>query len=72
MTSSTLLTPARQKKLVKLGIGLFKFVFIVGICYLFLFPVLNMIITSFKSLATADDPTIVWIPKGLSFNGRNT
>ena len=72
MTSSTLLTPARQKKLVKLGIGLFKFVFIVGICYLFLFPVLNMIITSFKSLATADDPTIVWIPKGLSLEGIKT
>lgn len=71
MTNS-LLTPAKQKKLINLGIGLFKLVFIVGICYLFLFPILNMLITSFKSLATADDPTIVWIPKGLSLEGIKT
>lgn len=70
--TNTILTPARQKKLVNLGIGLLKFVFIVGICYLFLFPILNMIITSFKSFATADDPTIVWIPKGLSLEGIKT
>ena len=70
--TNTLLTPAKQKKLVNFGIGLFRFVFIVGICYLFLFPVLNMLITSFKSLATADDPTIVWIPKGLSLEGIKT
>lgn len=70
--TNTILTPARQKKLINLGIGLFKLVFIVGICYLFLFPILNMLITSFKSLATADDPTIVWIPKGLSLEGIKT
>ena len=72
MTSNTLLTPVRQKKLMNLAIGLLKLVFIVGICYLFLFPVLNMVITSFKSLATSDDPTIVWIPKGLSLEGIKT
>ena len=72
MTSNTLLTPLRQKKLMNLAIGLLKFVFIVGICYLFLFPVLNMVITSFKSLATSDDPTIVWIPKGVSLEGIKT
>ena len=69
MTSSTFLSPLKQKKLMNFAIGLLRFVFIVGICYLFLFPVLNMLITSFKSIATADDPTIVWLPKGLSLEG---
>ncbi len=70
--TNTVLSPVKQKKLAQLGVGLFKLVFIVGICYLFLFPILNMLITSFKSLATADDPTVVWIPKGVSLEGIKT
>lgn len=59
----------RRRRAQKLAINIMKFVFIVGICYLFLFPVLNMIITSFKTLESAEDPTVIWIPKGLSLNG---
>ncbi len=60
---------AGQRKLSALAVGIFKAVFIIGICYLFLFPVLNMLITAFKTLESAEDPTVIWIPKGLSFEG---
>ncbi len=59
----------RQKKIQEFAVGIFKLVFIVGICYLFLFPVLNMIITSFKTIESAEDPTVIWIPTGLSLDG---
>ncbi len=58
-----------QKKIKDVFVFILKFVFIVGICYLFLFPVLNMFITAFKSVDSANDPTVVWLPKSLSLEG---
>lgn len=58
-----------QKKIKDVFVFILKFVFIVGICYLFLFPVLNMLITAFKSLDSANDPTVVWLPKSFSLEG---
>ena len=63
------LSLATQKKLKNLFVFVLRFVFIVGICYLFIFPVLNMLLTAFKSLESANDPTVVWIPKGFSLEG---
>lgn len=62
----------RKKKITKLAVGFVKFVFILGICYLFVFPVLNMLITSFRTVESASDPTIVWIPRGFSLEGIKT
>ena len=59
----------RNKKIKNFAVGIFKFVFIFGICYLFLFPILNMLITAFRPLETASDPTVVWIPAGFSLEG---
>lgn len=58
-----------KKKAGMLCIAIFRTLFIIGICYLFLFPILNMLITAFRPVETAQDPTVVWIPRGFSLEG---
>ena len=60
---------ATKKKAKDLLMGIVRFFFIVGLCYLFLFPILYMLITAFQSPSSAEDPTVVWIPKQLSLMG---
>ncbi len=48
---------------------LFRFLFIFGLCYLFLFPLLYIVTTAFQDPAAANDPTVVYIPKALSLVG---
>ncbi len=43
--------------------------FIIGLSYLFLFPLLYMIVTSFQDPANANDPSVIWVPKQLSLAG---
>jgi len=47
----------------------FRLLFIIGLCYLFLFPLLYMIVTAFQSPETVSDPSIIWVPKQLSMTG---
>ena len=48
---------------------LFRTLFIIGLSYLFLFPLLYMTVTTFQSPETANDPSVIWIPKILSLDG---
>lgn len=48
---------------------LFRWALIIGLLYLFLFPILYMLITAFQSVNSASDPTVVWLPKQLSLDG---
>ena len=48
---------------------LFRTLFIIGLSYLFLFPLLYMIVTAFQDPSTANDPSVIWIPKSLSMVG---
>ena len=48
-------------------INIVKFLFLAGMCYLFVFPILYLIVSAIQDPATANDPTIVWVPKNLSF-----
>lgn len=50
-------------------LGLFRTLFIIGLSYLFLFPVFYMVVASFQSPETANDPSVIWIPKMLSLEG---
>ena len=50
-------------------VKLFRFLFIIGLSYLFLFPLLYMLVTSFQSPETASDPSVIWVPKQLSVAG---
>ncbi|MBR4761341.1 MAG: carbohydrate ABC transporter permease, partial [Clostridia bacterium] len=51
---------------------IFRFILLIGICYIFLFPVLYMISISVRSAATVNDPSIVWIPREISFESVKT
>ena len=45
---------------------IFRLVFLIGISYLFLFPVLYMLSLSVRHPGTVDDPSIIWLPKAFS------
>ncbi len=47
----------------------FRLLFLIGLSYLFLFPLLYMFITTFQDPATTSDPSVIWIPKSISFEG---
>lgn len=49
-----------------LVVNIIKFLFLAGMCYLFLFPVIYLVVSAIQDPATANDPAIVWIPKHLS------
>ena len=51
---------------------IFRFVLLIGICYIFIFPVLYMISVSLRSAATVNDPSVVWIPREVSFESIKT
>ena len=51
---------------------IFRFLLLVGICYIFLFPVLYMISMSVRDPSTVNDPSIVWIPRKLSLGSIKT
>lgn len=55
-----------KNKTGSLTIKFFKILFIIGLSYLFLFPVFYMFSVSLQAPSSASDPTIVWIPKVLS------
>ena len=45
--------------------SLFRALFLMGVGFVMLYPILFMISNSFKSVSDALDPTVVWIPSGL-------
>ena len=55
-----------KRRSVGLVVGIVRTLFIIGLCYLFLFPVVYMIITALQDPAFANDPSSIWIPKKLS------
>ncbi len=55
-----------KRKATATVVGLFRTLFIIGLCYLFLFPVVYMIITALQDPAYANDPASIWIPKKFS------
>ena len=44
--------------------GLFRALFLMGVGFVMLYPILFMISNSLKSVSDALDPTVVWIPSG--------
>lgn len=51
---------------VGLAVGILKLVFIIGLCYLFLFPIFYMSSTALQGPEAANDPSVIWIPKAIS------
>jgi multiple sugar transport system permease protein len=49
-------------------VKIFRFLFIFGLCYLFLFPLFYLLVACFQDPSVAKDPTVVWIPNILSLD----
>lgn len=51
---------------------IFRFLLLIGICYIFLFPIIYMLSVAVRGPETVNDPSIVWIPRGISFESIKT
>ncbi len=60
-------SPVLKRRINGTIVNIFKTLFIIGMCYLFLFPVMYMCVTAFQDPSSVSDPSVVWIPKKLSF-----
>ena len=55
-----------KRKISNIFIKILRTVFIIGLCYLFLFPIFYIFATAFQPPSAANDPTVVFVPKELS------
>lgn len=51
---------------------IFRFFLLVGICYIFLFPVIYMLSVAVRGPDTVNDPSVVWIPREFSLDSIKT
>lgn len=56
-----------KKRLIKAGGGLIRTIFLLGVGYVTLYPLLFMISSSFMSVSDTLDATVVWLPTGLNW-----
>jgi len=64
---ATTLSAYKYKRMAaKSAVGLFRFLLVVGVCYLLLFPLLYLIISAIQEPESMKDATVVWVPKALS------
>lgn len=67
------LTPEEQKYLKRKQFmdavwPVFRAVIVFGLCFIILYPLLFMVSTAFRTRADMNDPTVMWIPKHLTFS----
>jgi len=55
----------RSKNMV---VGLIRAIFIVSMCFVILYPILYMISMAFRTVDDIFDPTVIWIPKTVTFD----
>lgn len=51
---------------------IFRFLLLVGVCYIFLFPLLYMLSVAVRGPDTVNDPSIVWIPREFTLSSVKT
>ena len=51
---------------------IFRFLLLIGICYIFLFPVIYMLSVAVRGPDTVNDPSVVWIPREFSLDSIKT
>lgn len=54
-------------KVKAIGWALFRSILLIGVCFIIIYPILTMLSFSFRTQADLTDPSIVWIPKELTF-----
>lgn len=47
---------------------IFRFLILFGLCFVILYPLIYMFSTAFRPNVQMTDPSIIWIPKSLTFN----
>lgn len=60
------LTYARRKKTLEILTAVVRHVFLLGISYVVLYPLMYMISNAFKPVEQYYDPAVIWIPKSLT------
>lgn len=60
-------TYAVRKKTIAIVTAIIRHVFLLGISYVVLYPLLYMISNAFKPVAQYYDPAVIWIPKSLTW-----
>lgn len=52
---------------IKKSISLIRAIFIFGLCFVVIYPILQMMVSSLSNLRDLNDPLVVWIPRSISF-----
>jgi len=55
-----------QRHINKFAWSIFRLAILIGLGYVFLFPILYMISVAFRSPESINDPSVIWIPRSLS------
>jgi multiple sugar transport system permease protein len=55
-----------RKILANFVIKILRLMFLIGLCYIFLFPLIYMVTVALQSPDAVNDPSVVWIPKALT------
>lgn len=58
----------RNKAIVSKVWPIFRFFILFGLCFIILYPLIFMISTAFRPSDQMNDPSIIWIPKSLTFD----
>lgn len=58
----------RKIKPSKIFFGIFRYLLIFGMSYVFLFPILYFISVALRDPSSVTDPSVVWVPKALSLD----
>lgn len=65
-TKVSVASSVHRDQAISVIVKIFRFLFIFGLSYLFLFPLFYMLSVSFQSPSSVNDPSVVWLPKSLS------
>lgn len=58
----------RKNRIIGIILAILRHVFLIGLCYVVLYPVLYMVSNAFKPISQYYDPSVVWIPRSLTFD----
>ena len=57
-----------KKRIAAVIMAILRHVFLLGLCYVVLYPVLYMVSNAFKPISQYYDPSVVWIPRSLTLD----
>lgn len=61
-----------SRKIGTFAFNLFFVLLLIGLIYIFIFPLLTIVITAISAPESSADPTVLWVPKKVSLTGIKT